>query len=119
MNADQICKTLNTLKSLRSPHEQVWRDCFDNTYPQRGNGFYSEMMTAQEALNRKARIFDGTTTDSARTLSSSVQAGMTPANSLWFGMDVAQSTEEERSWLGDSAETVSYTHLTLPTILLV
>lgn len=106
MNADQICKTMSTLKSLRTPHEQVWRDCFDHTYPMRGNGFYCEMMTAQEALNRKARIFDGTATDSARALSSQVQAGMTPANSLWFGMDVAQSTEDERRWLGESAEVI-------------
>lgn len=106
MIADQICKTLSTLKSLRSPHEQVWRDCYDHTYPVRGNGFYCEMMSAQEALNRKARIFDGTTTDAARTLSSSVQAGMTPANSLWFGMDVANSTEDERRWLDDSAEII-------------
>lgn len=106
MIADQICKTLSTLKSLRSPHEQVWRDCFDHTYPMRGNGFYSEMMSAQEALNRKAKIFDGTTTDAARTLSSSVQSGMTPANSLWFGMDVAQAAEEEKRWLSDSAEII-------------
>ena len=106
MNADQICKTLSTLKSLRSPHEQVWRDCFDHTYPMRGNGFYSEMMDAQEALNRKARILDGTTTDSARTLSSSVQSGLTPANSLWFGMDVAQATEDERRWLDESAKII-------------
>lgn len=106
MIADQICKTLSTLKSLRSPHEQVWRDCFDHTYPVRGNGFYNEMMSAQEALNRKARIFDGTTTDASRTLSSSIQSGITPANSLWFGMDVAQSTEDERRWLGDSAEII-------------
>lgn len=106
MNADQICKTLSTLKSLRSPHEQVWRDCFDHTYPVRGNGFYNEMMDAQEALNRKARILDGTTTESARTLSSSVQSGLTPANSLWFGMDVAQATEDERRWLDESAKII-------------
>ncbi|WP_433886942.1 portal protein [Pseudomonas vranovensis] len=106
MTPDQICKTLSTLKSLRSPHEQVWRDCFDHTYPVRGNGFYCEMMSAQEALNRKARIFDGTTTDAARILSSSVQSGLTPANSLWFGMDVGQESEDERRWLDDSSDII-------------
>lgn len=106
MNADQICKTLSTLKSLRSPHEQVWRDCYDHTYPIRGNGFYCEQMSAQEALNRKARIFDGTTTDAARILSSSVQSGLTPANSIWFGMDVGQESEDERRWLDDSSDTI-------------
>ncbi|WP_110995393.1 portal protein [Pseudomonas sichuanensis] len=106
MNADQICKTLGVLKSLRSPHEQVWRDCFDHTYPMRGNGFYCEMMTAQEALNRRARIFDGTTTDSARILASSIQSGLTPANSLWFGLDVGQESEDERRWLDDGAQII-------------
>lgn len=106
MNADQICKTLSVLRSLRNPHEQVWRDCFDYTYPMRGNGFYGDVMTAQEALNRKARILDGTTTDSARILSSSVQSGLTPANSLWFGMDVGNATEDEKRFLSDSAEII-------------
>ena len=31
-------------------------------------------------------------------------SGLTPANSLWFGMDVGQETEEERRWLDDSAD---------------
>lgn len=104
MIADQICKTLSTLKSLRSPHEQVWRDCFDYSYPIRGSGFNGESLSAQEALNRKARLVDGTLTDAARILSSSIMGGMTPANSLWFGMDVGNESDEERRWLDQSAD---------------
>ncbi|SEB73114.1 Bacteriophage head to tail connecting protein [Pseudomonas saponiphila] len=104
MNASQICTTLSTLKSLRSPHEQVWRDCYDHSYPIRGSGFCSEQITAIEAQMRKARMLDGTTTDAARILSSSIMSGLTPANSLWFGMDVGQETEDERRWLDDSAD---------------
>lgn len=104
MNASQICTTLSTLKSLRSPHEQVWRDCYDHSYPIRGSGFSSEQITAIEAQMRKARMLDGTTTDAARILSSSIMSGLTPANSLWFGMDVGQETEDERRWLDDSAD---------------
>ena len=104
MTPDQICKTLSTLKSLRSPHEQVWRDCFDYSYPIRGGGFNGEMLDAQEVLNRKARLVDGTLTDAARILSSSIMGGMTPANSLWFNMDMGEETEEERRWLDDSAD---------------
>ena len=44
MNAAQIAKTLSTLKSLRSPHESVWRDCFDHSYPIRGSGFCTEQI---------------------------------------------------------------------------
>src|SRR5690606_10603150 len=104
MNASQIAKTLSTLKSLRSPHETVWRDCFDHSYPIRGSGFCTEQITAIEAQMRKARMIDGTTTDAARILSSGIMSGLTPANSLWFGMDVGQETEDERRWLDDSAD---------------
>ena len=104
MNADQIAKTLSTLKSLRSPHESVWRDCFDHSYPIRGSGFCTEQISAMEAQMRKARMIDGTTTDAARILSSGIMSGLTPANSLWFGMDVGQETEDERRWLDGSAD---------------
>ena len=104
MNADQIAKTLSTLKSLRSPHETVWRDCFDHSYPIRGSGFCTEQISAIEAQMRKARMIDGTTTDAARILSSGIMSGLTPANSLWFGMDVGQESEDERRWLDDSAD---------------
>lgn len=104
MTPDQICKTLSTLKAQRSPHEPVWRDCFDHSFPLRGSGFLSDNMSAQEALNRKARMLDGTTTDGVKVLSSNMQGGLTPANSLWFGMDVGQESEEERRWLDDSAD---------------
>lgn len=104
MTPDQIAKTLSTLKSLRSPHESVWRDCYDHSYPIRGSGFCTEQITAMEAQMRKARMIDGTTTDAARILSSGIMSGLTPANSLWFGMDVGQETEDERRWLDESAD---------------
>ena len=65
MHADQIVKTLGTLKSLRNPHESVWRECYDYTHPIRGSGFYSDTMSADEALRRRARLIDSTTTDPA------------------------------------------------------
>ncbi|PTS84003.1 phage tail protein [Pseudomonas sp. HMWF032] len=103
MTADQIAKTLSNMKSQRSPHESVWRDCYDLSHPIRGSGFYSNVMSADEALRRRARIIDSTLTDAARILASAIMGGMTPANSLWFGMDVGQESEEERRWLDDSS----------------
>ncbi|MEE5136197.1 portal protein [Pseudomonas alliivorans] len=104
MTAAQICQTLSTLQSLRSPHESVWRDCYDHSYPIRGGGFSGEQLSAMEAQMRKARMIDGTTTDAARILSSGIMSGLTPANSQWFGMDVGQESDEERRWLDDSAD---------------
>lgn len=103
MTPDQIVKTLSTMKSQRSPHESVWRDCYDYSHPIRGAGFYSSVMSADEALRRRARIIDSTLTDASRILASAIMGGMTPANSLWFGMDVGQESEEERRWLDQAA----------------
>lgn len=103
MSPDQIVKTLSTMKSQRSPHESVWRDCYDLSHPIRGAGFNSSVMSADEALRKRSRIIDSTLTDSSRILASAIMGGMTPANSLWFGMDVGQESEEERRWLDQSA----------------
>ncbi|WP_137971995.1 portal protein [Pseudomonas sp. F(2018)] len=104
MNPDQIVKTLGTLKSLRNPHESVWRECYDYTHPIRGSGFYSDIMSADEALRRRARLIDSTTTDASRVLASAIMGGMTPANSLWFSLDVGQESDEERRWLDDASQ---------------
>lgn len=103
MSPDQIVKTLSTMKSQRSPHESVWRDCYDLSHPIRGAGFNSSVMSADEALRKRSRIIDSTLTDSSRILASAIMGGMTPANSLWFGMDVGQESEEERRWLDQAA----------------
>ena len=50
--ADKIVKRLAALKSLRRPHEQVWRDCFDHTYPLRGSGLTSDVIDAQQEIGR-------------------------------------------------------------------
>jgi hypothetical protein len=104
--AAQICKRLGSLKALRQPHEPVWRDCFDHTYPIRGDGLDSSISNAMDVQARIARLADSTLTDSARLQASAIMSGMTPANSRWFGMDVGQETDEERVWFDDSAQTL-------------
>ena len=99
----QIAKTLGVLKSLRVQHETVWRDCYDHSHPIRGSGFYSDIMSADEALRRRARLIDATATEASRTLASSIMSGMTPANALWFGLDVGQESDDERRWLDQAA----------------
>lgn len=104
--ADKIVKRLAALKSLRRPHEQVWRDCFDHTYPLRGSGFTSDVIDAQEGQSKRANLLDSTATDAARILASSIMSGLTPANSRWFGLDVGNETEDERRWLDMAAQTL-------------
>lgn len=104
--ADKIVKRLAALKSLRRPHEQVWRDCFDHTYPLRGSGFTSDVIDAQEGQSKRANLLDSTATDAVRILASSIMSGLTPANSRWFGLDVGNESEDERRWLDMAAQTL-------------
>jgi hypothetical protein len=104
--AETICKRLSSLKSLRSPHEPTWRDCFDYTHPLRGSGLLGLELDAQSAQERKARLLDGTGTDGARILASGIVSGTTPANALWFKMQIANQTQEEAAWFDESSETL-------------
>lgn len=103
-NAVQIVKRLDTLRSLRAEHESVWRDCYDHTYPLRGSGLNGLDLNAEQGAERRARLLDGTATDSVRILASAIMSGLTPANSRWFGLDVGTETEDERRWLDDAAQ---------------
>lgn len=103
--ADLIIKRLSALKSLRLPHEPVWRDCFDHTYPIRGAGLDGNTLgNGQDVQSRIARLVDSTLTDAARLQASSIMSGITPANSRWFGLDTGQESDDERRWLDDSAQ---------------
>jgi hypothetical protein len=87
-------------------HCSVWRACFEATYPERGDGLQGDTLDAQSAQNKKAELMDSTATDAVRLLSSSVMSGMTPANSVWFGLDVGEEADDERRWLDYAAETM-------------
>lgn len=98
-------RRLEALKSLRLEHERVWRDCFDFTYPLRGSGFTGSMLTAAEGQTRQAQnIVDITAVDSVRILVSAIMGGMTPANSLWFGMHVTGADEDGVAWLAEASQ---------------
>jgi hypothetical protein len=100
-------RRLEALKALRLVHERVWRDCYDYTYPLRGSGFNGQQITAQDAQNRQAQyIVDITAVDAVRILVSAIMGGMTPANSLWFGMDVTGADEDGTTWLAESSQSL-------------
>ncbi|MGL4649103.1 MAG: portal protein [Caldilineaceae bacterium] len=95
---------LERLKSLRLPHEGVWRDCFDHSFPIRGSGLQSADLTAQTALDRKARLVDDTATDSARTLAAALVSGMTPASATWFAVEVMGADGAGAAWLDEQGQ---------------
>lgn len=99
-----VIKRLSAMQSLKQTHISVWEDCFKYSYPIRSNGFYGELQSADDAKNRRADLTDSTTTEAVRILVSHIIEGLTPANSLWFNLDVGKESEDEKRWLYDSAK---------------
>ena len=100
----QLLNRKATLISLRTVHDDTWRECLDHSFPIRSDGFYGEKNDTSVARTKRARLLDSTATDGCRTQAASIQSGMTPANSRWFGMAVGHETDDEKRWLDDSSE---------------
>ncbi|MDR1275861.1 MAG: head-tail connector protein [Candidatus Accumulibacter sp.] len=104
--ASNVLRRLDALKALRRPHESVWRQCFEYSYPLRGAGFVSDLVSAEEARRMRAELLDSTSTDAARILASGIMSGITPANSRWFQLDAGEESDDERRWLDACAQTL-------------
>jgi hypothetical protein len=101
----QIIKRKESLRSLRTVHEDTWIECLDHSFPIRANGFFGDGSSDTGAAKAKrARLMDSTATDAGRTQASSIQSGMTPANSRWFTLAVGHETDEEKRWLDESGQ---------------
>lgn len=99
-----LVKRAQQLVSLRSPHEQTWRDCCLFVDPLRADGFNGASLTVQQAQAQHALLADSTASDACELLASSILSGLTPSNSRWFGLDVGSESDEERQWLDLSAD---------------
>lgn len=99
--ADRLLRRWGAMDAEFQRHASVWRACFESTFPERGDGLQGDVVDASSAQNKRAELMDDTGADAARLLTSTVNGGMTPANSLWFGMDVGEESDEERRWLDD------------------
>lgn len=114
MSADPkaVVRRLSTLRTNRQPHEAIWQECFDYSFPERGYGLNGSTFSASDAQSKKNRILDDTAADSARILSAGLVSGTTPANSIWFGLDAGQDessgqeSDEGERWLDDSARVI-------------
>lgn len=106
-NVDALHRRLDRLKTLRQPHEMVWRDCFDHCFPIRGSGLQSsEPMNAQQALDRKSRLLHSAATDAGRTLAAALVSGGTPSSSVWGLLEVTGSDDGGAIWLDEAGKTL-------------
>lgn len=102
----KIKRRLSDLKANKQLHEQVWMDCYDLTMPERANGLQSEIITATDAQQRKARIYDSTAPDSVSVGVATIMGGMVPSNAQWFGVDIGRETDPEQVFLDEAAKFV-------------
>jgi hypothetical protein len=102
---ESLAKRLQRLKELRQPHEPVWRDCFDHSWPIRGSGLQSSSpLDAQQALDRKARLLHSAATDAGRTLAAAVVSGATPSSSVWALLAVTGADDAGKQWLDEKGK---------------
>lgn len=94
------------MESLRYQHVEVWRKCMQYTYPMRQHGFFGEIVTAENGLSELSRLNDSTTTEAVRNWSAHMISGMTPSNSIWFGLHMMGQVEEEKRFLSNSAKVI-------------
>jgi len=93
------------LATAKTPHESTWASCYRMTFPSRGSGLQqSEILSASDVQQQKARIFDSTAGDSVKVGVASTMGGMVPSNALWFGLDVGDESDEERLFLDVAAK---------------
>ncbi len=99
---EHIKRRLGDMRAERIKHEQVWKDCFDVTFPARAHGLNAQIVGATDAQQRKAIIYDGTAPDACKTGTATLMGSMIPSNALWFGIDLGeQATDEERAFLDE------------------
>lgn len=103
-NARQIIDKLAELKPLRSRHEDVWKSCYDMTFPLRADGINSSV-DAVQGQSKQAELLDDTATESSLVLAANIMNGLTPSNVRWFGQQVIGESDEDKRWL-ETASTV-------------
>lgn len=99
-----IKRRLSEMRAAKQPHEQVWRDCYDLTFPARAHGLMSQIISATDAQQRKAVIYDSTAGDACKVGTATLMGSMVPSNALWFGLDIGEASDEERAYLDEFAK---------------
>lgn len=102
----RLKQRLASLKGLRQPHEQIWKDCTEYSLPHLSSGWNGDLKSASEIQQIKARLLDGTAGEAVTTSADGFMGGMTPANKVWFGLDAGRETHEEKAWLSEAAKVI-------------
>jgi hypothetical protein len=110
--AKEIIARYAQLRSQLHQVEQVWRECYDFSYPLRGADFQQWGVGSKAPTDtnigygksKQATLLDSTATDGCRILGSALQSGLTPANSRWFGLEVHDADEQGKTWLDGAAD---------------
>jgi hypothetical protein len=98
-------RRLNRLKELRQPHESVWRDCFDHSFPIRGSGLEGgQPLDARQAIDRKSKLLHSAATDAGRTLAAAIVSGATPSSSVWGLLSVTGAKDDGLRWLDEKGK---------------
>lgn len=100
----QVKRRSDALTGAKQLHTQVWRDCADYTFPARADGLDNQIVTAADAQQRKAVIYDSTAPDSCKVGAATIMGAMIPASAQWFGLDIGKASDEEQRWLDDCAK---------------
>ncbi|AYR23017.1 portal protein [Herbaspirillum rubrisubalbicans] len=104
--ATAILRRKSAMQSARSIYEQNWKDGYDYSFPERGDGFYGEKSDGGALQAKRARLFDSTATDAGQILAASIMTGGTPSNSRWLSLTTGQDNDEEARWLDNAAEVI-------------
>jgi hypothetical protein len=109
---ERILARLEQVRSQRSAVLEIWRQCYDVTYPARGAGLqmpdaampWGAGMAESYALTKQPDVYDSTAPDACRILASGIVSGVTPGNMRWFNLEVGHDSESEKRWLEKAAE---------------
>jgi len=111
MDGSSVINTLTELEAQRELLVPIWRDCFDLTSPERGEGFYKTSDPVQIDTSKRAELFDSAGTDSVALFASALMSGLTPSNTKWFqfgltNIDTNDLSGSSRDWLQNASESM-------------
>lgn len=109
----KIIRRFDALEATHTTVRNVWRKCYDMTYPMRGQELAtggasntSAELNIGYGTGKQSTLLDSTATDAIRVLASGLKNGATPSNSRWFGLDVDGADDVGKQWLDEAAETL-------------
>lgn len=104
--ADKIIERATKMRSERASLEEVWRDCYDHTFPIRASGLLGNTFTAEQSKDRTADLLTTEGTRGARDIASIIVGGMTPANAIWFDLIIDDADTDESDALKKASEII-------------